>query len=132
MSDPYDGIPWSDPPEPAFPLPIEFSCTAEEYAIYQRWGKVFAALESGAQLPQTKRQELFLEEITGKIYPVSISAILWLRYKAWRAESDTRGLERLADRERAAARPRASSKSANGPTDWYAKWLAEHQFDDFR
>ncbi|MFN9970594.1 MAG: DUF413 domain-containing protein [Phycisphaerae bacterium] len=84
-----------------FFVPGEFPATPEERAILRRWGHVFEALDAGERRPETKRQELFVEEVHGVIYAASISAVLWMRFVSWskaREEAQQRSRQEEADR----------------------------------
>jgi len=137
-----------------FQVPAYFPATVEERDILQRWGAVFDALDTASREPETDRQRLFVDEVRGTIYPVSVSAKLWLRYKEWKQRSEeqqARAAQEVAmkrsERERAAVaeeaerhsrmKERAVSElqvhlSRVDDDVEYRRWLAEHKFDDFR
>jgi uncharacterized protein YifE (UPF0438 family) len=126
-----------------FFVPGEFPATPEERAILRRWGHVFEALDAGERRPETKRQELFVEEVHGVIYAASISAVLWMRFVSWskaREEAQQRSRQEEADRferglqqTKAKFEAEAAERIKRQESDsWYTKWLSAHEFDDFR
>lgn len=69
-----------------FNVDTEFPGSPEEIRILRDWGQTLNDLATGHRPPTTERQKLFLEEVRGHVYAVSVSACVWIKYQSWLEE----------------------------------------------